>query len=62
MLVPPTGLSVMRPSVTATTRVAVANFEPVVGVKAAIAFWFSTLTQCELSIAVPASPTSTLTE
>ncbi len=61
MLVPPTGLSVIRPSVTATTRVAVAYLVPVTGVNAATAFWFSMFTQCALSMGAPGSPTSTFT-
>jgi hypothetical protein len=61
VFVPPAGLSVSRPSVTRTVRVAVACLVVAVGAKAATAFWSSTLAQCTLSTAVPASPTATVT-
>jgi hypothetical protein len=61
VLLPPAGLSVSRPSLTTTVRVAVANLVPAVGTNAATPFWFSMLIQCALSTAVPASPTETVT-
>jgi hypothetical protein len=41
--------------------VAVACLLAAAGTKAATAFWSSTLAQCTLSTAVPASPTATVT-
>jgi hypothetical protein len=58
---PPAGLSVSRPSLTRTVRVAVACRVVAVGTNAATAFWSSTFAQCTLSTAGPASPTATVT-